>query len=67
MHYIFIAAFFDKVLTSTLGVRFESETYLCKSTNTISHYKLSFWAAASPAGWPPPHKIPPTRIQKLFA
>jgi hypothetical protein len=24
-------------------------------------------AAASPQGWPPPHKIPPTRIRKLFA
>jgi hypothetical protein len=28
--------------------------------------KREVLAAASPAGWPPPHKTPP-RIQKLFA
>jgi hypothetical protein len=29
--------------------------------------KREVLAAAGPAGWPPPHKIPPIRIQKLFA
>jgi hypothetical protein len=44
MLYIGIAAFFDKVLTFTLGARFDQRPI---STYTISHYKLSFWAAAS--------------------